>query len=223
MLFARVGLYGSRHVRPGFARTIAALFQATVICLIFALVSGSEFNSYWIFFGSLIFATVYVGGLRYAFNVASGRVLDRVGYRRRAVLVGTADRIHHVAATLRESPVARYEAVGFFALDESRDNGLRDLGDIADLPLRLQELPIEEVIITDSDFPQEKAVEVISDCHLRGVRVRVDSFDDRGPHPAVGACPRRGRAAARGQAPRVRGHRLRRSSAASTSSAPSSC
>ena len=173
LLFARVGLYGARHVRPGFARVIATLFQATVVCLIFALVSGTEFNSYWLFFGSLIFATAYVGGLRWVFDVASGRMLDRVGYRRRAVLVGTADRIHHVAAALRESPVAHYEAVGFFSIDESRDNGLKDLGDLADLPAKLQELPIEEVIITDSDFPQERAVRVISECHLRGVRVRV--------------------------------------------------
>ena len=173
LLFARAGLYGPRTVRPGFPRTIATLFQATVVSLIFALVSGTEFNSYWLFFGGLLFATVYVSGGRWLFDIASGAVLDLTGYRRRAVLIGTAARIKTVAATLRESPVAHYEAVGFFSLDGAQAEGLRDLGDLDELPARFAELPVEEVIITDADFPRERAVAVISECHLRGIRVRI--------------------------------------------------
>ena len=90
LLFARVGLYGSRETRPGLARVIATLFQATVIALIFALINGTEFNTYWIFYGSLFFGAVYIASLRYLYEASTGRLLDRLGYQRRAVLVGTA-------------------------------------------------------------------------------------------------------------------------------------
>jgi len=173
LLFARVGLYDPRPSRPGYARTIACLIQATVVSLIFALVSGTEFSTYWLFFGGLIFASVYVGGGRWLFELVSGGLLDAVGYRRRAVLVGTSRRIHAVAETLEDSPAARYEPVGFFALDQSEPNGLRDLGHLDRLSDLIIEASIEEVIITDSDFPQDRATDVISKCHLHGVRVRI--------------------------------------------------
>src|SRR5437016_1201522 len=89
LLFARAGLYGPRETRPGLARVIATLFQATVIALIFALVNGTKFNSYWIFYGSLVFGAIYISSLRHLYEVITGRLLDQLGYQRRAVLVGT--------------------------------------------------------------------------------------------------------------------------------------
>ena len=47
---------------------IATLFQATVIALIFALINGTEFNSYWIFYGSLVFGAIYIASLRYLYE-----------------------------------------------------------------------------------------------------------------------------------------------------------
>ena len=55
--FARVDLYSSRTRRPGLARIATALFQATVIALVFALADGQHFSSYFLFYGSLFFAT----------------------------------------------------------------------------------------------------------------------------------------------------------------------
>ena len=64
LLFARSSLYASRAERPGLSRMVASLFQTTVVTLIFALVNGNRFSSYYIFYGSLFFATVYIGLLR---------------------------------------------------------------------------------------------------------------------------------------------------------------
>ena len=51
LLFARGGLYGPRVVRPGFARIVSSLFQVTVVVLLYAVVEGERFNSYYIFTG----------------------------------------------------------------------------------------------------------------------------------------------------------------------------
>ena len=61
LMFARVDLYAERARRPGLTRIVTALFQATVIALVFALANGEHFSSYYIFYGSLFFAAVYIG------------------------------------------------------------------------------------------------------------------------------------------------------------------
>lgn len=173
LLFAYAGLYGSRETRPGMARTIATLFQVTIVSLIFALVSGSRFQSYWLFYGGMLFAVVYVSALRYGYESLTGWVLESLGYRRRMALVGSANRIHAVARALRGGVHQTYEAVGFLSLDRCEPNGLFDLGPVEDLPQALGAHAIEEVILTDADFPQDRAVELIDVCQARGVRVRV--------------------------------------------------
>jgi exopolysaccharide biosynthesis polyprenyl glycosylphosphotransferase len=172
LLFARAGLYGPRESRPGMARVIATLFQATVISLIFALVSGSEFSTYWLFFGGLAFATIYVSGFRWVYESATGRVLSSIGYQRRAVLVGSPGRIHAVARALEDGRSA-YEIVGVFSFERFEENGLRDFGEIGALPERIRQHAIEEVIIADPELPQEITVGLIDTCHANGVKVRV--------------------------------------------------
>src|SRR5947209_8965646 len=65
LMFARVDLYADRPRRPGVGRIAAALFQTAVITLVFALAQGQRFSSYYVFYGSLAFATAYIGALRY--------------------------------------------------------------------------------------------------------------------------------------------------------------
>src|SRR3954454_4525990 len=173
LLFARVGLYGSRESRPGLARIIATLFQITLVALIFALVTGSEFSSYWIFYGGLAFAAIYIGGLRHLYEAVTARLLTSLGFRRRVAFVGTGERIGAVARTIEASAGSTYEMVGFFALDGLSENGLRDLGAIDDLPDRITQHAIEEVIIAAPDFPHDRAVELVDQCQIRGVRVLV--------------------------------------------------
>ena len=55
LLFARSGLYAERSQRPGLPRIVSSLFQVTVVALIFALVNGEQYSSYYIFYGTLCF------------------------------------------------------------------------------------------------------------------------------------------------------------------------
>jgi exopolysaccharide biosynthesis polyprenyl glycosylphosphotransferase len=63
--------------------------------------------------------------------------------------------------------------VGFISLTPRPDNGLRSLGRIEQLGEVLDLYRVQEVIIADPDFPQDRAVELVDQCHQRGVTVRV--------------------------------------------------
>jgi exopolysaccharide biosynthesis polyprenyl glycosylphosphotransferase len=173
LLFARSGLYADRAVRPGLQRIVSSLFQVTVLALVFALVNGEEYSSYYIFYGTLVFAIAYVSGLRWIYERLTGVLLRAAGYRRRALLVGSGRHIEDVAHALTSGLHNPVELVGFISLTPRPDNGLRALGGFGDLSSVLARHRVQEVIIADPEFPQEQAVELVDRCHRRGVTVRI--------------------------------------------------
>ena len=176
LLFARSGLYADRASRPGLRAVVSSLFWVTVVALIYAKADGQDFQSYYIFWGSLIFSIAIVGGLRWLYERLSGAILRAAGYHRRAVLVGTnqhIDAVAHALAAGQGSSPSPIDVVGFISLTPRPDNGLRSLGSLAELPQILHDHGIDEVIIADPAFPQQQAVELVDTCHQRGVRVRV--------------------------------------------------
>jgi exopolysaccharide biosynthesis polyprenyl glycosylphosphotransferase len=172
LLFARSGLYASRGERPGLTAVVASLFQVTVVALIYAVVSGVEFQSYYLFYGSLAFGVVIISGLRFGYEGLTGVVLRAAGYQRRAVLVGSGEHIDGVAHALDESH-SSVNVVGFVSLHPRPENGLRSLGALGALATIIEDERIDEVIIADPDFPQEQAVDLVDTCHQRGVRVKI--------------------------------------------------
>jgi exopolysaccharide biosynthesis polyprenyl glycosylphosphotransferase len=173
LLFARADLYSERARRPGMSKIIAALFQAAVVSLVFAAASGQHFSSYYIFYGSLAFAMLYVGLLRHVHTKTTGWLLAHAGYERRALLVGSGRQIDGVAHALSSRARADVDIVGFISVSPRADNGLRSLGELGDLREILLGTEIHEVILTDPDFPQDKALELIDTCHQLGVNVQV--------------------------------------------------
>lgn len=172
LLFARSGLYASRGERPGLTAVVASLFQVTVVALIYAVVSGVEFQSYYLFYGSLAFGVGIISGLRLGYERLTGVVLRAAGYQRRAVLVGSGEHIDGVAHALSDSH-SSVNVVGFVALRPRPENGLRSLGSLDGLAGIIEAERIDEVIIADPDFPQEQAVDLVDTCHQRGVRVKI--------------------------------------------------
>jgi exopolysaccharide biosynthesis polyprenyl glycosylphosphotransferase len=173
LLFARSHLYADRAVRPGFSRIIASLFEVTLVALIFALVNGEQFQSFYVFYGSLFFCCVYVSLFRWGYERASGALLRAAGYRRRALLVGSGPHIDDVANALGEPGSSPVEVIGYVSLSKRPDNGLRALGTMEDMPRVLATERVQEVIIADPDFPQHRVVELVDQCHNRGVSLRV--------------------------------------------------
>ncbi len=173
LMFARLDLYADRPRRPGLVKISAGLFQATVIALVFALATGHRFQSYYIFYGALCFGIVFITGLRELYTRITGSLLERAGYRRRALLVGSGRHIEEVAHALGSRARTQVELVGYISLTPRPQNGLRSLGRLDELSRVLREERVDEVIIADPDFPQERAVDLVDRCHQRGVTVHV--------------------------------------------------
>ena len=172
LLFARSDLYARRTARPGLTRIVASLFQVMAVALVFAVVNGEQFSSYYIFYGSLFFAVLYVGGARGFYDVVTGKILRLAGYQRRAVIVGTGEHIEAVAHAIGDNG-APINVVGFVSLTPRPDNGLPSLGELREIPRIVDEHRLDEIIIADPAFPQQEAVELVDACHQRGVRVHV--------------------------------------------------
>jgi exopolysaccharide biosynthesis polyprenyl glycosylphosphotransferase len=173
LLFARSGLYAERAQRPGLSRIVGSLFQVAVVALIFAVVSGEHFSSYYLFYGSLAFAIFYIASLRALYESITRMLLRAAGYRRRAVLVGRGKHVGDVAHALRDVPHTPIELVGYLAPAQLEVAGVPPLGRLRDLEHVLAQGRVDEVIIADPDFPQDDAVELVDQCHRRGVRVRL--------------------------------------------------
>ncbi len=175
LLFAKEGLYADRPARPGFSKIVTALFQATLVALVYALITTdrAQYSSYYIFYGTFFFGLAYIGSIRLGYQKLTGWLLQQAGYRRRAVLVGTGGHIEAVAHALHDEVNVPIEMLGFISLTPRPDNGLRSLGQIAELPQVLDEHGVQEVIVADPDFPEELAVELVDQCHRRGVHVRI--------------------------------------------------
>jgi exopolysaccharide biosynthesis polyprenyl glycosylphosphotransferase len=173
LVFALSGLYGSREERPGLAAITAGLFWVAVVSAAFAIVNGLEFRSYYVFYGGFVFALLWVGGMRWLYERATDLSLAALGRSRRTILVGSGEQIEAVARALSNGSATRYETLGYISLTPRPENGLRDLGQLEDLPRLLDDHDVHEVIIADPDFPQEEAFELVDRCNQRGVAVRI--------------------------------------------------
>jgi exopolysaccharide biosynthesis polyprenyl glycosylphosphotransferase len=173
LMFARVDLYADRARRPGMIQIATALFQVAVISVIFALASGQHFQSYYVFYGSLIFGTVFVTSLRELHLRTTAWLLGKAGYRRRAVLVGSGRHAEAVAQALANRSRTKVDIVGHLTVSKQASNGLRSLGGLDQLPHVLEHERVQEVILADPDYPQDKMVELVDVCHRRGVTVHV--------------------------------------------------
>lgn len=171
LLFTGDGLYKPRNLRPGSARIMGALFKVTVVTLVFAVVEGLNFQSYYIFWSTFIVASALIVTARLLYDRGAEALENAFGVERRAVIVGTSHQIEAVADALERAPVVRIKPVGFISSDARAENGLRDLGSIDSIEDHFSE--IDEVIIADPTFPQEETVLLVDRCHRGGVHLRV--------------------------------------------------
>jgi exopolysaccharide biosynthesis polyprenyl glycosylphosphotransferase len=149
------------------------LFQVTIVSLVFALAKGEHFSSYYIFYGSLFFGTAYIGTLRAVHLRITGWLLERAGFCRRALLVGSGTRVRAVADALAALSQIPVEIVGYVSASPGQEDGVRPLGRLEDLPRIVAEGRVQDVIIGDPDFQAEQAVELVDLCHRGGVEVHV--------------------------------------------------
>ena len=89
------------------------------------------------------------------------------------MLVGSGSHIEAVAHALQDEVDVPVQMLGFISLEPRPSNGLRSLGQIDQLPKVLDAFGVQEVIVADPDFPEDLCVELVDQCHRRGVHVRI--------------------------------------------------
>jgi exopolysaccharide biosynthesis polyprenyl glycosylphosphotransferase len=88
------------------------------------------------------------------------------------VLVGAGESLARLRSSLSSARGGlRYEFVGVVAPDEVP--GFRLLGSRAELPLVLDQVRPDEVILTEADFDERTVLEVVEQAHRQGVKVRL--------------------------------------------------
>jgi exopolysaccharide biosynthesis polyprenyl glycosylphosphotransferase len=176
LVFAKNRLYGPRDQRGGAARVLSSTALATVVVAVVVLAAGWRFETYYIFYSSWFFISLFVLALRASYDSVTGFLLDAVGFERRALLVGGAQRAGEVARSLEAPTTARrvpYRVVARHALTSGTD--ARDpFGPGLALRNALDPRRIDEVILVEPGDGEDAAVlELLEVCRRRGIPVRL--------------------------------------------------
>jgi exopolysaccharide biosynthesis polyprenyl glycosylphosphotransferase len=167
------GLYRRRELRPGLGQVLSSLTLVAVITLAFGLGTGYHFTTYALTPTALLLTALFIGMLRASYDVVTRDLLRLAGARRRAVLVGEGDRLVELRRSLGSSRSGiDYEFVGAISprVDENR---LPVLGSLDAVPRLLDELDVDELIVTDTGFTEKQLLELVEEAHRRGVKVHL--------------------------------------------------
>ena len=172
LVFAQAGLYRQRELRPGAGQILASLIVVALIVLAFGIGTGYDFTTSGLIPTSVLVSAVTIGLLRAAYESASLELMRAVGIRRRVVLVGQGESL----VRLRQSLAAArggltYEFVG--AVAPGPVPGLRLLGSRAELPLVLEQVRPDEVILAEASLEERAVLEVVEQAHGQGIKVRL--------------------------------------------------
>jgi exopolysaccharide biosynthesis polyprenyl glycosylphosphotransferase len=172
LVFAQAGLYRQREHRPGAGRILACLIVVALIVLAFGLGTGYDFTTSGLIPTSVLVSAVTISLLRAAYDSASLELMRAAGIRRRVVLVGEGESLLRLRSSLAASQgVLTYEFVGAVARESVP--GLRLLGSREELPLVLEQVRPDEVILTEADFDERIVLEVVEQAHSKGIKVRL--------------------------------------------------
>ena len=172
LVFAQAGLYRQRERRPGAGRILACLIVVALIVLAFGLGTGYDFSTSGLIPTSVVVSAVAIGLLRAAYESASLEVMRAAGIRRRVVLVGAGESLVRLRASLASARSGlSYEFVGVVAPEAVA--GLPLLGSRAELPLVLDQVKPDEVILAEADFDERTVLEVVEQAHRQGIKVRL--------------------------------------------------
>jgi exopolysaccharide biosynthesis polyprenyl glycosylphosphotransferase len=172
LVFAQAGLYRQREHRPGAGRILACLIVVALIVLAFGIGTGYDFTTSGLIPTSVLVSAVTIGLLRAAYESATLEVMRAAGVRRRVVLVGAGDSLTRLRASLESARSGlTYEFVGVVAPEPVP--GFRLLGSRPELPLVLEHVRPDEVILTEADFDERTVLEVVEQAHRQGIKVRL--------------------------------------------------
>ena len=173
LVFWRAGLYAERERRGGGGKIIGSLILVGLVAVVYGIGTNRQFGTYGLAPTAVALTALFVGLLRASYEVVTEDLLRSLGVRRRAVLVGDADRVDHLRRVLGEGRSGiRYDFVG--AVGPSEDGmPMRFLGHLSEIPRVVAENELDELIVAEADFNERELLELVDLAHRRGVRIRL--------------------------------------------------
>ncbi len=174
LVFWQAKLYAEREARAGFGRVVSSLVIVALLVLAFGLGTGHDFGTFGLIPTALVLTAVLIGVLRASYETISREVLHLLGVRRRAIVVGEGERLDHLLRTLGSVRGGiEYEFVGVVSGEPDAGLELPLLGHVDGLRAVLTAHPVDEVIVTDSDYSERELLQIVEHAHRSGVKVRV--------------------------------------------------
>lgn len=175
LLFAKNRLYDSREKRGSSARVLSSVALGTLIVLTVTLIGGWRFDTYYVFYASAIFVSLYVLALRASYDSVTALLLDAMRFERRALLVGEPQLVGPIAETLQRSTSTRgvpYRVVGRQRLVAGIGSDAAT-GPAAALRRAIDPHSVDEVILTGGMSDDVPVLEMLELCERRGIPVRL--------------------------------------------------
>jgi exopolysaccharide biosynthesis polyprenyl glycosylphosphotransferase len=174
LVFSQARLYATRERRAGFGRVVSSLFLVALLTFAFGVGIGHEFSTFGLIPTTAVTAVVLIGLFRASYDVITREIFHLLGIRRRAVLVGEGEHLVHLHRTLGSGRSGiDYELLGVVTGQEEADVPLPRLGSADSLRAVLAEHPVDELIVTDTDFGERELLELVDQAHRSGVRIRI--------------------------------------------------
>ena len=173
LVFWRGGLYAQREQRAGAGRVVSSLLLVTVITLAFAVGTGYPHTTFGLYLTTFVLAVLLITGLRGAYELVTRDMWRIAGVRRRAVLLGSAERLVDLRRVLGQGRGGiDYDFLGAVT-DDGEDLALPVLGTLPELPQVLELLHPDELIVSGVDVRDEDLLDLVEQANRAGVKVRV--------------------------------------------------
>jgi exopolysaccharide biosynthesis polyprenyl glycosylphosphotransferase len=173
LVFWRGGLYAQREQRAGAGRVVSSLLLVTVITLAFAVGTGYPHTTFGLYLTAFVLSVVVITGLRAAYELVTRDVWRLAGVRRRAVLLGSGERLDDLRRALGQGRGGiDYEFLGAVTNDGT-GLVLPVLGSFPELPSVLEQLHPDELIVSGVDVRDKELLDLVEHANRAGVKVRV--------------------------------------------------
>ncbi len=161
LVFWRNRLYGPRELREGAGRIVPSVLLVAALTLAFAIGTDQHFTTFGLYAAGAVFVAALISLFRGSYETVTGTLLRSFGVRRRVLLVGDADQVARLRATLGASRGGiDYEFTGGVAPGAGLQQALA-AGDL------------DELIVADGGLAEAELLEIVDDAHRQGVKVRV--------------------------------------------------
>lgn len=179
-LFKLLGLYDKKDITSA-ADEASSIFGATIVGTLLLLALLFLYRGFWFSRGVLLYALIICSLLmilsRYVLSMIQRELYKRGIGVRRTLIVGAGEIGQGLANKIFNEKEIGYEAVAYLDDDPEKLHkkfiGIPVIDSTVNIKNKIRELNIDEVIVATSRLPQQKVLDIITECETEGVEFKL--------------------------------------------------